>query len=153
MDFWTFSFLIFLCFSFALSSFQNDVLLFQNLILPRVTENRENLTLRVTALCPDSWGYSNLYLSGTWNAPMLYVGEDTWQFDFSYSSYLDGYKCNNCDNVTGSIDFGDHLKIKILAIGGHGLRLKFIVIKNSKNKVSWIDGTLRRFFGPESKTL
>ena len=151
MDFWTFSLLIFSCFSFALSSFQNDILLFQNLSLPRVTENRENLTLRVTALCPDSWGYTNLYLSGTWNAPMLYVGEDTWQFDFSYSSYLDGYKCNNCDNVTGSIDFGDHLKIRILAIGGHGLCLKFIVIKNSKNKVSWM--VHKRFFGPRSTTL
>ena len=151
MDFWTFSFLIFSCFSFALSSsFQNDILLFQNLILPRVTENRENLTLRVTALCPDSWRY-NLYLSGTWNAPMLYVGEDTWQFDFSYSSYLDGYKCNNCDNVTGSIDFGDHLKIRILAIGGHGLRLKFFVIKNSKIKVSWM--VHKRFFGQVSTTL
>ena len=61
--------------------------------------------------------------SGTWEAPMMHVGEDTWQFDFSYSSYLDGYKCTNCDYVTSDIDFGDYLKIKILAIGGHGVRL------------------------------
>ena len=79
----------------------------------QLMEKRENLTLRVTVLCPDWWGYS-LYLGGdlhgTWlsRLPMIQVSPDTWQFDISYNNDLDGYICNNCDN-DGVINAGESM--------------------------------------------